>query len=31
MPYEDMSLPADGKAGKYIEATLKCESYHGTI
>lgn len=31
IPHRDVSLPADGKAGKYIKATLKCEPYHGTI
>lgn len=30
MPREDKSLPADGKAAKYIKATLQC-GYHGTV
>lgn len=28
IPYKEVSLPVDGKAGKYINATLKSESYH---
>lgn len=31
IPHKDLSLPADGKPGKYVKATLKCEPYYRTI